>query len=60
MKMETPAETRLEMELLYNDSIKMIHEGRIVKGKIVALKTKEVLVDVGFMHARLGYHCPGF
>jgi small subunit ribosomal protein S1 len=46
--METPAGTKSEMELLYNDSIKMIQEGRIVKGKIVALKTKEVLVDVGF------------
>jgi small subunit ribosomal protein S1 len=41
-------ETKSEMESLYNDSIKMIHEGRIVKGKIVALKSKEVLVDVGF------------
>ncbi len=46
--METKVETKSEMELLYNDSIKMIHEGRIVKGKIVAIKTKEVLVDVGF------------
>jgi small subunit ribosomal protein S1 len=38
----------LELEQLYKDSIKMIQEGRIVKGKIVSLKTKEVLVDVGF------------
>ncbi len=48
IKPETKSETKSEMELLYNESIKMIHEGRIVKGKIVALKTKEVLVDVGF------------
>ncbi len=39
---------RAEMEQLYNDSIKMIEENRIVKGRIVSLKTKEVLVDVGF------------
>lgn len=36
------------MEQLYNQSIKIIKEGEIVKGKIVAVKSKEVLVDVGF------------
>ena len=41
-------ESRAELEQLYNSSIKLIHEGRIVKGKVVSLKTKEVLVDVGF------------
>ncbi|MFH0828269.1 MAG: S1 RNA-binding domain-containing protein, partial [Candidatus Omnitrophota bacterium] len=45
---ETNSAAKSEMEMLYNDSIKLIHEGRIIKGKIVALKTKEVLVDVGF------------
>lgn len=40
--------SRAELEQLYNSSIKMVHEGRIVKGKIVLLKTKDVLVDVGF------------
>ena len=41
-------EEKLDMEQLYNDSIKMIREGEVVKGKIVAVKTKDVLVDVGF------------
>lgn len=42
------SEDRSTMEQLYNESIKMINEGAIVKGKIVSLKQKEVLVDVGF------------
>lgn len=36
------------MEKLYNESIKIIREGQVVKGKIVSIKPKEVLVDVGF------------
>jgi small subunit ribosomal protein S1 len=36
------------MEQLYNQSIKILREGQIIKGKIVSLKSKEVLVDVGF------------
>ncbi|MDD5348014.1 MAG: 30S ribosomal protein S1, partial [Candidatus Omnitrophica bacterium] len=39
---------RAEMEQLYNQSIKLVHEGRIVKGRIVAIKPKDVLIDVGF------------
>jgi small subunit ribosomal protein S1 len=42
------SEDRSTMEQLYNDSIRMINEGAIVKGKIVSLKQKEVLIDVGF------------
>lgn len=38
----------ISLEELYKQSIKIIKEGEIVKGKIVAIKTKEVLVDVGF------------
>lgn len=37
-----------ELEQLYNQSIKIIHENQVVIGKIVAIKSKEVLVDVGF------------
>jgi small subunit ribosomal protein S1 len=37
-----------ELEELYNQSIKVIKEGQVVTGKIVAIKTKEVIVDVGF------------
>jgi len=41
-------EEKLNLEELYNQSIKIINEGHVVKGKIVTIKTKEVLIDVGF------------
>ncbi|MFH0762540.1 MAG: S1 RNA-binding domain-containing protein, partial [Candidatus Omnitrophota bacterium] len=41
-------EQKSELEELYNQSIKIIREGQVVKGKIVCVRTKEVLVDVGF------------
>ncbi len=41
-------ETKTDMEQLYNQSIKIIRENQVVQGKIVSIKTKEVLVDVGF------------
>jgi small subunit ribosomal protein S1 len=37
-----------ELEELYNQSIKLIKEGQVVTGKIVSIRPKEVLVDVGF------------
>jgi small subunit ribosomal protein S1 len=40
--------SRAELEQLYNSSIKLVHEGRIVKGKVVLIKSKDVLIDVGF------------
>ena len=42
------SDSRAELELLYNQSIKVLKEGQVVSGKIVEIKTKEVLVDVGF------------
>lgn len=36
------------LEDLYKQSIKMIREGQVIKGRIVAIKSKEVMVDVGF------------
>ena len=42
------ADVKSDLEQLYNQSIKIIKEGEVVKGKIVAVKPKEVLVDVGF------------
>lgn len=42
------AEKNLEMEQLYNQSIKLIREGQVVSGKVVYIKQKDVLVDVGF------------
>jgi len=41
-------DTKSELEALYNQSIKIMHEGQVVSGRIVAIKPKEVLVDVGF------------
>ncbi len=40
--------TKSELEELYNQSIRLIKEGQVISGRIVAIKTKEVLVDVGF------------
>ena len=36
------------MEELYNQSIRLIREGQVIKGKIAALTQKEAFVDVGF------------
>jgi len=41
-------EEKSELEALYNQSIKVMREGQVVTGRIVAIKAKEVLVDVGF------------
>ena len=41
-------ENNINLEQLYNQSIKKLNDGQIIEGKIVAIKTKEVLVDVGF------------
>ncbi|TRZ96178.1 30S ribosomal protein S1 [bacterium] len=42
------SEENLSLEQLYNQSIKIVREGQIVKGKIISIKPKGVLVDVGF------------
>lgn len=42
------AEADSSLEQLYNQSIKLIREGQVVLGKIVSIKSQEVLVDVGF------------
>lgn len=42
------SETNSSLEELYNQSIKIIREGEVIKGKVVSLSQKEVLVDVGF------------
>ncbi len=42
------AEGKSDLEQLYEQSIKLIREGQVVLGKIVSVKSQEVLVDVGF------------
>ncbi|MFA6350505.1 MAG: 30S ribosomal protein S1 [Candidatus Omnitrophota bacterium] len=37
-----------ELEQFYNQSLKIIHEGEVVKGKIVSIGAKEALVDLGY------------
>jgi len=39
---------KASLEQLYNQSIKLLKDGQIIRGRIVAIKPKEVLVDVGF------------
>ncbi len=41
-------EEGVSLEELYKQSIKLIREGQIIKGRIVSIKPKDVLVDVGF------------
>jgi small subunit ribosomal protein S1 len=42
------AESREVLEKMYNESIKLIQEGQIIKGRVVSVGEKEILVDVGF------------
>jgi len=42
------SENELTMEQLYNQSVRNIKEGQIVKGRIAAVKNKEAFIDVGF------------
>lgn len=47
--MEERRETNMEdMEALYEESLKEIRPGQIIKGKVVAITNGEVLVDVGY------------
>lgn len=41
-------EVKSELEQLYNQSIKIIRENEVICGKVVSVRTKEVLVDIGF------------
>ncbi len=40
-------ENNVELEQLYNQSIKKLSDGEVVRGRIVVIKPKEVLIDVG-------------
>ncbi|MDD5618502.1 MAG: 30S ribosomal protein S1, partial [Candidatus Omnitrophica bacterium] len=42
------SEENFDLKELYNQSIKIVREGEVIKGKIVSMTQKEVLVDVGF------------
>lgn len=48
MKDAETKETNESLRELYNQSIKIIEEGKIIKGKITSFNQKEVVVDVGF------------
>lgn len=42
------SETIFNLEELYKQSIRIIREGDVIKGKVVSINQNEVLVDVGF------------
>lgn len=42
------SEQKTSLEELYKQSLKIIKDGQIIKGKITAITLKEVFVDVGF------------
>ena len=46
--MTTEAETAPSLEELYAQSLRGITEGEIVKGRIIALTSKDVLIDIGY------------
>jgi len=56
-------ETTLNLSDLYAQSLRMIAEGQIVKGRIIALSPQDVLVDIGFKSegsiSRLEFSDPG-
>ncbi len=45
---DASTENDVSLEELYNQSIKKLSDGQVITGKIVMIKPKEVLVDVGF------------
>lgn len=45
---EQPDTSSVSLEELYNQSIKKLRDGEIIKGRIISVKQNEVLVDVGF------------
>jgi small subunit ribosomal protein S1 len=45
---ETPAQPSSSLADLYAQSLRVISEGQIVKGRIIALAPQDVLVDIGF------------
>lgn len=42
------SEVKSSLEELYNQSIKIVKEGEVIKGKVVSISQNEVLIDVGF------------
>jgi len=42
------SEQKTSLEELYNQSLRIIKDGQIIKGKITAVTGKEVFIDVGF------------
>lgn len=41
-------ENKMDFQALYETSLKEIHDGQIIKGKIVKIGEKEVLIDIGY------------
>ena len=45
---ETAGLTAIQLEALYNDSLKTFDEGSIIEGNVIAISGNSVLVDVGY------------
>jgi len=43
-----PEAERLKMEALYSETMKMIGEGEVIDGTVVAMNNREVVVNIGF------------
>ena len=48
IKEETKGKTRKEMESIYEKTIISMKEGEIVKGKVIDVTPKEVIIDIGY------------
>ena len=46
--MTTATEPSVSLEDLYLQSLRGINEGEIVKGQIIAISPKDVLIDIGY------------
>ena len=41
-------EKMMDFEKLYQENFKAIKEGQVVKGKIISIGLKEVMIDIGY------------
>ena len=47
MNMQTNEESK-ELEQMYADTLQRIHSGEVVKGRVIAVKSDGVVVDIGY------------
>jgi len=47
MNMQTNEESK-ELEQMYADTLQRFHSGEVVKGRVIAVKSDGVVVDIGY------------